>query len=127
MVCELDALSHREAKRSIVAAYSEGWLETDDSTLPKPNLPVLLDSGETDAIALALKKNADLLLMDEKRGREAARFLGLKVAGVLGELLHARQIGRITNLRNELVRLRLEAGFFIDSKLEEFILSQVGE
>ena len=46
-----------------------------------------LYAGETAAIALALAVKADLLLMDEKRGRAAARHAGLTVAGVLGELI----------------------------------------
>ena len=83
--------------------------------------------GETEAIGLALVNRVDVLLMDEKRGREAARRNGLAVGGVLGELLHARQAGLIPNLRGEIKRLRSEAGFFVDAEIEQFILSQVGE
>ena len=90
-------------------------------------MSVPLDVGETEAIALALATEADVLLMDEKRGREAARRHGLKVAGVLGELLRASQIGLLPDLRSEIHRLRAEAGFFVDGEIERFILSQVGE
>ena len=65
--------------------------------------------------------------MDEKRGRAAARQAGLKVAGVLGELLYAKGHGSISALEPELQRLRAEAGFFIDDGVEQFILSQAGE
>jgi predicted nucleic acid-binding protein len=34
-----------------------------------------------------------MLLMDEKRGRDAARQCGLVVAGVLGELIDAKLAG----------------------------------
>jgi predicted nucleic acid-binding protein len=68
-----------------------------------------------------------VLLLDEKRGREAARQCGLVVAGVLGELIHARLAGWIPNVRDEIQRLRSEAGFFVDGTIEKFILSQVGE
>jgi predicted nucleic acid-binding protein len=47
--------------------------------------------------------------------------------GALGELLHARQTGILPNLRSEIKRLRPEAGFFVDTEIERFILSQVGE
>jgi len=46
---------------------------------------------------------------------------------VLGELIHAKLAGWIPNVRDEIRRLRLEAGFFVDITVEKFILSQVGE
>jgi predicted nucleic acid-binding protein len=92
-----------------------------------PQLPFPLDAGETEAIGLALATQADVVLMDERRGRQAARHHGLAVGGVLGELLHARQTGMLPNLRSEINRLRSEAGFFVDAEIEQFILSQVGD
>jgi uncharacterized protein len=90
-------------------------------------LPFPLDQGETAAILLACQLKADVLLMDEKRGREAARHCGLVVAGVLGELVHAKFAGWVPNVGDEIRRLRLDAGFFVDVAIEKFILSQVGE
>jgi predicted nucleic acid-binding protein len=86
-----------------------------------------LDAGETEAIALALDVKADVLLLDEKRGREAARSFGLTVAGVLGELLHAKKAGLLNELRTEISRLRAEAGFFLTPEIERFILLEAGE
>ena len=51
----------------------------------------------------------------------------MAVGGVLGELLYARQTGRLPNLRSVINRLRSEAGFFVDAEIERFILSQVGD
>jgi hypothetical protein len=124
---ELSALSHSGAQTHINAALAEGWLVIEDPPAFRPTLPFALDSGETEAIALALATKADLLLADERRGQEAARQPGLVVAGVLGELLRARQVGLLLNLRSEIRRLRSEAGFFVDTKIEQFILPQVGE
>jgi predicted nucleic acid-binding protein len=76
---------------------------------------------------LACQLKADVLLMDEKRGREAARQRGLVVAGALGELIHAKHAGWIPNVRDEIRRLRVDARFFVDATVERFILSQVGE
>ena len=123
---ELEALRHPSASQSIRSAFSEGWLRV---TIPPsvPTLPVPLDPGETEAIALALHLRADVLLLDEKRGREAARQVGLIVAGALGELVHAKHDGWIPSVRDEIHRLRQEAGFFVDGAVERFILSQVGE
>ena len=47
-----------------------------------------LDRGEKESIALALSKNA-LLLMDEDRGRDYARQKNLQVQGSLGILIEA--------------------------------------
>lgn len=124
---ELAGLSHSEARAQIAAALAEGWLVVEAPTAPSPTLPFPLDAGETEAIALALALRADVLLLDEKRGREAARGHGLTVAGVLGELLHARQAGLLPELRSEIRRLRAEAHFFVDAEIERFILSQAGE
>jgi len=124
---ELSALTHHAAKSHIDAAISEGWLVIDSTRCSLPPLSGPLDSGETEAIALALATKADVLLMDERRGRQAARHAGLTVAGVLGELLYARLNGALPDLRSEINRLRTEARFFIDSEIERFILSQAGE
>ena len=125
---ELAALTHPAGCLRIKAALTDRWLvvEPPGKTVP-PQLPFPLDPGETAAIALACQLKAGVLLMDEKRGREAARRCGLVVAGALGELIHAKLAGWIPNVRDEIQRLRLEAGFFVDVPVEKFILSQVGE
>lgn len=46
-----------------------------------------LDAGEAEAIALALEIEAELLLMDERLGRETARHLGLRYTGLIGTLI----------------------------------------
>lgn len=124
---ELAALTHLAAKERIAAALAEGWLFVESALTVRPQLPFQLDAGETEAIALALTVKADVLLMDEKRGREAARRNGLIVGGVLGELLWARRTGLIPNLRSEINRLRAEAHFFVDAEIEKFIRSQADE
>jgi len=124
---ELGRLSHPEGKARLAAAQAAGWLEVDATAAGPVRLPFALDAGETAAITLAVTLKADLLLIDEKRGRAAARHAGLTVAGLLGELLHARMTGKVPTLRAELQRLRTDAGFFIDAEIERFILSQVGE
>ena len=125
---ELGALTHPAGAQRIKAARSERWLVVEQlGGISPPQLPFPLDAGETAAIALACQLKADVLLMDEKRGREAARHCGLVVAGVLGELIHAKLAGWIPNVGDEIQRLRLDAGFFVEVTVEKFILSQVGE
>jgi hypothetical protein len=54
-----------------------------------------LDPGERDAIQLAQEEQADLLLIDERRGRLEAKRRGLATTGTLGVLLVAAQKGLI--------------------------------
>ena len=52
-----------------------------------------IDRGEAEAIILAKKLNADLLLLDEKIPREIAKSLGLGVAGTIALIYEALKRG----------------------------------
>jgi len=52
-----------------------------------------LDEGEREAILLAVELHADLLLIDEKAGREEAVRRSLRVAGTLAVLEQAAERG----------------------------------
>jgi predicted nucleic acid-binding protein len=60
-------------------------------TLPFPNL----DIGERAALALAMSQQADVILMDDRRGVAAARAHGLVSIGTLGLLDQAATRGLI--------------------------------
>lgn len=123
---ELEGLSHANGKLGVERAMREGWLVVD-STTPLPAICHKLDPGESSAISLALALKAEVLLIDERKGRKAARAEGLNVGGLLGELMHARMTGCLSKLAPEIARLRSEANFFVDAEIEAFILSQAGE
>ncbi|MDI3475842.1 MAG: uncharacterized protein PWQ79_1175 [Thermococcaceae archaeon] len=66
-----------------LAIKNAGWIKVEkisDERL-KRTLMLELDEGESEAIVLALERNAELVLIDDYDGREVARALGLKVAG----------------------------------------------
>jgi len=58
-----------------------------------------LDPGESESIALALEIKADLLLIDERHGRAEATRLGLRITGLLGMLVEAKQRSLIPSVK----------------------------
>jgi hypothetical protein len=76
-----------------------------------------LDPGEAEAIALALETRAELLLMDERLGRDTARHLGLTFTGLIGLLVQGKRKGLIPSIKHELDALRDIAGFRIADSL----------
>jgi predicted nucleic acid-binding protein len=86
-----------------------------------------LDLGEAESIALALEVGAQVLLMDERLGRETARHLGLRCIGLVGVLIQAKRRGLIGRIRPLLDALRTQAGFRLGSDLYARVLEDEGE
>lgn len=100
------------------------WIETRD--VANENLVRALrqdlDAGEAEAIALALEVGADLLLMDERLGRETARHLDVRYVGLIGVLVAAKRSGVIDAIKSRLNRLREGAGFRVSAALYARVL-----
>jgi predicted nucleic acid-binding protein len=80
-----------------------------------------LGHGEAEAIVLAREAGADFVLMDERLGRSAARSLGLKVVGLVGVLIEARERGLITDAHELMDQLHQRAGFWISADLRKLV------
>jgi len=81
-----------------------------------------LDGGEAEAIALAMEQKADLLLMDERIGRESANHLGLSYTGLVGVLIEAKSKALVPEIKPILDALRDVAGFRLSADVYERIL-----
>lgn len=86
-----------------------------------------LDAGEAEAIVLGIECQADLIFLDERLGRHAARRMGLTVTGTLGILIAAEDLGTLEAVRPLLDALRANAGFWIGDALYDAVLAAANE
>ena len=125
---ELSRLRDSAAASVIGAAFADGWLRVTPlhGAVPR-EIADGLYLGEAEAIALASEQRAVLVLLDDGDARQRAAEIGLRIIGVLGILLRAKQDGYISSLREEIRRLREDAHFFVAPKLESELLVAAGE
>ncbi len=88
-------LSERKAPELVREwiASAPVWLEVH--AVPNPESIPVLGAGEQEAITLAQRLKADVLLIDERQGRNEAVIRGLVIAGTLNILEVASQRGLI--------------------------------
>jgi predicted nucleic acid-binding protein len=86
-----------------------------------------LDDGEAAAIALALEKQADLILLDETDARNVAELYRIPKTGVIGILTRAKQHHLLQEVKPLFDALKTQANFWIQPRLYEALLKKVGE
>jgi predicted nucleic acid-binding protein len=86
-----------------------------------------LDSGEAEAIVLAVETGDSLLLMDEKLGRDVARHMGVHFVGLIGVLVSAKRRGLLPAIKPLLDDLRNVAGFHVGDDLYTRVLHDASE
>ena len=121
---ELEKIS---SQRDILNQYDWIKVKAIENLVLFDSLSNQLDRGEAEAITLSLELNADILLIDEKRGRKIATEYGIKITGLIGVLIDGKQMGLIENVKPLLDRLIYEIGFRISPKLYDYVLSVIKE
>lgn len=118
----------RAADHAALSAAAQGgllMLVDDPMHIPAELAAAQLDDGERSALALALLREA-VVLVDERRGRACAAALGLPVLGTLGLLIRAREQGLIGRVR-PLTDALLASGYFLARPLVARALASIGE
>jgi predicted nucleic acid-binding protein len=85
-----------------------------------------LHRGESEAIAIAIERQADRLLIDERQGRIAAESMGVAIIGSVGILIAAKTRGDINAVAPMLDALRA-SGLWLSDVLVARVLLAVGE
>ncbi len=88
-------------------------------------LSVTIDSGEAAAIALATEKQMRVVL-DDRKARDVAFRMNLKVIGTVGILVRAKRLGLFPWLKPLLTEL-VGKGFRLSEDLRKEALRLVGE
>lgn len=111
---------------SVVATASWVRVEAVHDSMAVALLRGHLDAGESEALVLALQTEADLVLMDEARGRRVAAARGLNLTGTLGLLVTAKKRRLVERVEPLLARLA-ETGFRMSDTLRQEVMKLAGE
>jgi uncharacterized protein len=122
---ELCITSSRRDAVTLACALDAGWLKEVATTPPSKRLLHALDPGEAEAITLAKSLKLPLLI-DETRGRIAARKEGIRLFGTGALLIQAKRQKLIPNVK-PVVDLMQGSGYRISAPLRREILKQAGE
>lgn len=115
--------------REVKEAHESGWIEVvaPDNRSVVRLLGRELHNGEAETIALAIERQPNVVFLDELEARRVADVYGLHKTGVIGVLIRAKLEGKVRSLRDEMDRLRREAGFWIGDDLYQHALDAVAE
>jgi predicted nucleic acid-binding protein len=116
-------------KKELESLFSNDWMQVRQITdLEFYNeLKKNLDEGESQAIALAREIHADIILIDEAKGRNVATKAGLNVIGLLGVLIDAKSHNFIPSVKPLLDELIQQYGIWIKPELYSTVLASINE
>jgi predicted nucleic acid-binding protein len=108
---------------AFVQAHAQVHLSRDDAIYTE--MAAYLDDGEAQALSLANALGCGVL-MDERRGRQAATRQGMRIFGVLGVLLQSKRIGEIESVAPVLKLIQFN-GYRVSKALIDETLKLAGE
>ncbi len=116
----------RPGSREVLAAE---WIEVipANDTIERHLVLTLVDRGEAEAIALAIHLDAELLIVDDRRARTVAEEMGVRVTGVVGVLLEAKQRGMVAAIKPLLQSIFGTVGFRLSLRFYDAALTAAGE
>ena len=125
---EIELGSGRPGAVAIAQALEAGWIRVvplaDEEQAA--SLARIVDSGEAEAIALGLQQDARFLLIDDAKGRKAARRAGLPLVGVAGVLLAAKAQGHLATVSPIMEELA-SVGYRLSPRLMDGVRHSAGE
>ena len=114
------------ASMQIKAAYEWIHVKSICDNREKKMYKAKLHAGEVEVMILAQEEGANLVIIDDNAAKKTAKYLGLTVTGTLGILLKAKRQGIVEKVSPLLSKMK-QNGFYIDSRIEAFVLEQAGE
>ncbi|MDX2270255.1 MAG: hypothetical protein NW208_19290 [Bryobacter sp.] len=83
----------------------------------------LLDPGERETLQMAVALQAELVLIDDRAGRNAAKECGLRISGTIGVFESAHDLGLLPNFLQVLSDIEA-SGFYLSSSFRSLILDR---
>lgn len=113
----------------IEAIDNANWLEIREVTSSEilNDLKKSLGAGEAEAISLAIELKADVLLMDERKGRKTAKSLGINILGLFGLFLEAKEKGFLIEVKSLIDQLIQEKIIWVSQDLYDKVLEMANE
>jgi len=118
---------NRGGEISVPDLTSLDWVEVVSNVTTSENrLLFQLDYGERQVVLNALKRQANLVLIDDRVARNIAEYLGLNVKGTLGVLVEAKRKELIPPFKKAAFKIK-EQGIHYSIRLIDEIASSLGE
>ena len=102
-------------------------IEAPNSKTSVRFLSMSLHLGESEAITLAIEKQVNRIILDDKLARNTADRLGLCVIGTLGVLMLAKEKAFLTEIRPLIDQMIDKISFRIAPSVLKRVLTQVNE
>lgn len=123
-----EELCEIEEQKAWLNSAAATWIEvkqvSDKDLVQQFN--VILDSGESEAIVLAKELKAEIILIDEWKGRTIAIEQGLAVTGIMGVLLEAKNQSLISAVKPAIDNL-IQKSFRISENVYKEVLLLANE